>query len=61
MNKQKAFFSLEYALLLAIIITALLAMSVYFRQALCGRWRQAGDAFGQGRQYEPGWTQITEP
>lgn len=40
----------EYSLLVAIVIAALLAMQVYVKRAISGRWKEAGDLFGFGRQ-----------
>ena len=45
-------FSIEYAVLIAVVSAAVLGMSVYVQRALAGRWRSVGDTFGQGRQYE---------
>lgn len=56
MVKRKGTFSLEYALLLLIAAAALLAMGVYFKRALYGKYRQSADVFGFGRQYEAGKT-----
>ncbi len=56
--KRKGTFSLEYAFLLSIAAAALLTMAVYFKRALCGKYRQSADVFGFGRQYEAGKTQI---
>ncbi|MBP7835968.1 MAG: hypothetical protein KA022_00650 [Candidatus Omnitrophica bacterium] len=53
MQNKKAFLSLEYALLIAILVAALVAMGFYVRRALSAKWRDAGDAFGFGRQYQP--------
>jgi len=51
---KKAFSSLEYAILIAIIIAASLAMAFYIRRSLAGKWRSHTDeTFGQGRQYDP--------
>jgi len=55
---KKAAFTVEYVILIAVIVAALLAMQFYLRRAVCGRIRSAGDTFGQGRQYEPGVTSI---
>jgi Flp pilus assembly pilin Flp len=55
MNKKiglKGTFSLEYAVLIVILITALLAASTYIQRAICGRLRTSGDVFGGGRQYQ---------
>ena len=55
MKKQTAGSTvLEYAFLIAIIISTLLVMSVYIKRNLQGKWRSVGDQFGSGRQYEPG-------
>lgn len=45
--------SIEYAVLLAVVVAALIGMSVYTMRALSGRWRTVGDTFGYGRQYQP--------
>lgn len=44
--------TIEYAALIAIAAAALLAMSAYFKGALCGRYRESADTFGHGRQYD---------
>ncbi len=51
--------TIEYAVLIAVAVAALLSMAVYTKRALCGKWRMAGDSFGHGRQYEPGVTIVT--
>ena len=56
---QTGSLSIEYAAFIAMLIAALLGMSIYVKRALEGRWRQVGDTFGQGRQYEPGVTVVT--
>ncbi len=53
MKNKKGFLSLEYAVLIAIVIAALIAMAFYFKRALSARWRDSGDAIGFGRQYQP--------
>lgn len=52
MEKRKGFSALEYAVLVMIIVSGLIAMSAYLRRSLCGKWRQAADSFGFGRQYD---------
>lgn len=49
----KAFSTIEYSLLIAIIVAALVGMQVYLRRAVCERYRQTGDTFGFGRQFQP--------
>jgi len=53
MKMARGFLSLEYALLVAVLIAALAGMAVYFKRSLSGKWRQAGDTLGRGRQYKP--------
>ncbi len=49
--QKRGFLSLEYALLVAILIAALLGVAFYFQRSLSGKWRDAGDSLGFGRQY----------
>jgi len=51
--KNKGMSSLEYAVVIAIIVATLLGMSVYIKRAICGKMRESGDTFGYGRQYSP--------
>jgi Flp pilus assembly pilin Flp len=44
--------TIEYAMVIAVVIAALLGIQVYVKRAVCGRWRQAADTFGYGRQYD---------
>jgi len=48
--KKKGMSVVEYSLLMAVLIAALLAMQVYVKRAVNGRWKEAGDVFGFGRQ-----------
>ena len=56
--KKTGNLTIEYAFLIVIIVVALIGMSVYLKRALCGKWREMGDTFGYGRQYEPGLTKC---
>lgn len=56
MNLRRGSLAIEYTVLIAIVVAALLGMQVYVKRAICGRWRAAADTFGHGRQYEPGVT-----
>lgn len=51
--QHRGFLTIEYAALIAIIIAALIGMSVYLKRSICGKLRNVGDAFGHGRQYAP--------
>ncbi|MDP3042663.1 MAG: hypothetical protein Q8N62_08105 [Candidatus Omnitrophota bacterium] len=48
--RKKGMSVVEYSLLIAIVIAGLLAMQVYVKRAVSGRWKEAGDVFGFGRQ-----------
>ena len=50
--------AIEYTVLVVIVVAALIGMQVYIRRAISGRWREAADGFGHGRQYEYGSTRI---
>ncbi|MBI4322873.1 MAG: hypothetical protein HY596_01210 [Candidatus Omnitrophica bacterium] len=52
--------AVEYAVLIVVVVAALLAMAVYAKRALTGKWREVGDTFGYGRQYEPGATAVSQ-
>ena len=56
--KRKGTFTIEYGMLIIILVAALLGMFIYLRSALCGRWRQTVDSFGDGRLYFPYRTEI---
>jgi len=49
----KAMSVLEYSMLIAIVVAALVGMQIYLKRAVSGRWRQAADTFGYGRIYTP--------
>ncbi len=60
-EKFRGISSIEYAILIVIIVAAFVGMAVYFKRAVSGRWRQAADdSFGHGRQYDPYATEETE-
>jgi Flp pilus assembly pilin Flp len=48
----KATSVLEYAMLVAIVVAALVGMQVYVKRAISARWVEAADTFGYGRQYD---------
>ena len=50
MRNLKAASIIEYSLIVAVVVAAILGMQIYFKRAICGRWRQAADTFGYGRQ-----------
>ena len=50
---------IEYTILIAILVAVLVGMASYIQRSLAGKWRDVGDTFGSGRQYEPGVTAVT--
>jgi len=52
--------AMESALVIVLVGAAAVGMSLYVKRALAGKWRQVGDVFGQGRQYEPGRTSVNK-
>lgn len=50
---RKGMFSIEFAFTLAVVVAALLAISVYLTRSICGKFRASADVFGYGRQYSP--------
>ena len=57
---QRGSMSMEYAVFIVVVVSAIVGMAVYTKRALCGRWRTVGDVFGYGRLYEPGRTTVTK-
>ena len=53
MKPSRGVFTVEYAIMGAVLVAALLGMLVYVQRGLQGKWREVGDSFGHGRQYEP--------
>lgn len=45
----KGSLTVEYAILIGVVIMAFVAMAPYVTRSLCGRWRQSADVFGYGR------------
>jgi len=52
---------IEYAVLIVVIIAALLGMQIYLKRAISGRWREAADSLGHGRQYQYNKTKTLNP
>lgn len=52
MKKKTAVSILEYSLLGFIVVSVLVLMGGYVKRGLMNKFKQAGDAFGDGRQYD---------
>ena len=56
-RRKKGQSTLEYAILIIIIIGALLSIQVYIKRGIQGRLKQAADDIGD--QFSPGQTNVT--
>ncbi|MFH0763264.1 MAG: hypothetical protein V1925_05195 [Candidatus Omnitrophota bacterium] len=54
---KRAQSTLEYAIVIAVIVAGLVAMQVYLKRGVQGRLRQASDEIGE--QFSPGYTTGT--
>lgn len=52
-SRTRATSILEYTALLTIILVAFLFFQKYIVRGFAGRWKEAGDSLGYGRQYDP--------
>lgn len=53
MRNLKAASIIEYSLIVAVVVAAILGIQIYLKRSINGNWRQAADTFGYGRQYDP--------
>jgi Flp pilus assembly pilin Flp len=51
--------SIEFAIILFVVVVALLAIQGYFKRALQGRWKQAADSIGEQYSFENTISNIT--
>lgn len=51
--------TLEYSVLVLALFLALFAMQTIIRRVISGKWKNAADGFGSGRQYEAGVSTVT--
>ena len=57
-RSRKAQLFLEYTIVIALLVAALVAMRVYLTGAIQEKYKQSADVFGEGEQYEKGRTNI---
>ncbi len=50
---KKAASTLEYIMLLTMIMTAIYVSQKFIVRGFAGRWKQSADSFGFGKQYDP--------
>lgn len=51
--RRRGYIALEYAVLVAVLVAALLTMQIYMKRGFSGRLRAAADAISQGQGYAP--------
>ncbi|MBI4707605.1 MAG: hypothetical protein HY761_06740 [Candidatus Omnitrophica bacterium] len=57
-RKNKAQSIIEFAVVFAVIIAAIIIMGQYIKNALTSKIRDTADTFGQGEVYEPEKTTV---
>lgn len=57
-RSDKAQSVLEYIVVIGVIAAALIVIGVYYKRAVQGKFRAAGDALSGGELYQPGVTQV---
>lgn len=50
---KKGASTLEYMALIVFVLGAFLVFDKYIIRGFWGQWKKAGDAFGQGKEYDP--------
>lgn len=56
MTNKKGLSIIEFMVLFVIIIAAFMIMRNYIQRGLFGKWKEAGQSFTYGRQYDPSKT-----
>ena len=51
-GRDAAMSTLEYAAVITVAAAAFVGMSIYLKRGLDSKWRQVGDTFGYGKQYD---------
>lgn len=56
--KNAAQSTLEYIVIIGILVAVLMVIGYYYKRSLQGKYKQAADVFGSGEQYQPGVTNV---
>ena len=59
-SKRKGQSVVEYAVMIAVVIAALIALNIYIKRGFMGRYRSYGDQAGTQFSFASGNTNITE-
>ncbi|MBI4982891.1 MAG: hypothetical protein HZC15_07175 [Candidatus Omnitrophica bacterium] len=57
-RKNKAQSIIEFAVVFAVIVAAIIIMGQYIKNALSSKIRDTADTFGQGESFEPDKTTV---
>ena len=57
LSKERAQSTLEYAVLIGVIVAGLIAMQVYLKRGFQGKLREGADSMGE--QFSPGYTNYS--
>ncbi len=52
-KNSRASATVEYSMVIIAFLMALFVMQTYIFRGIAGKWRNVGDSFGSGRQYDP--------
>ncbi len=52
-NFRKGYSTVEILVTITVILMVLVGFRGYIQRSLTGRWKSAGDTFGQTKQYDP--------
>ena len=55
--EKKATAMLEYSALLVLVLAGFIPMHIYISRGFAGKWKDVGDSFGSGRQFDLNFTE----
>lgn len=53
MKDKRASSIVDYVLVFFVVMAVIVSMGAYIKRTLMGKYKETGDAFSHGRQYEP--------
>lgn len=51
MKRKNASSTVDYVMIFFVVVAVIVGMSVYVQRTLMGKYKETGDAFSHGRQY----------
>lgn len=52
MRKKSASSIVDYVLVFFVVVAVIISMAVYVQRTLMGKYKETGDTFSHGRQYD---------